>query len=70
MLGIARVTLIVPFEITHNELKSHRLYCANSSGKMLYRADWPARDGQLEDHFSHSNSSEQYFNNLHGRQTP
>ena len=67
---IIRVTLTVPFEITHNELKSHRVDCANSSGKMLYQANKPSRDGQLEDHFGHSNPYEQYFNNLRGRQTP
>ena len=58
MLGI--VTLTVPFQCIHNELKPHRVDCANSSGKMLYQANRPSRDGQLEHPFGHSNS----YNNI------
>ena len=37
---------------------------------MLYQANRPSRDGQLEQPFGHSNSYKQYFHNLRGRQTP
>ena len=36
---------------------------------MLHQANRPSRDGQLEHPFGHSNSYEQYFHNLRGRQT-
>ena len=45
---VARVTLTVTFKCIYNELKPHWVDCVNSSGKMLYQANMPSRDGQLE----------------------
>jgi len=35
---------------------------------MLYKQNSHSKEGQWEHHFSHSNTYEQYYHNLHGRQ--
>jgi len=54
------------FQCTYKQLKT---YPVNSVGKMLYEANSHLIEGQRECHFSHSNSYEQYYHNLHCRQT-
>ena len=60
---------MVPFERTHNQLKTYPVDFSNSAGKLLNDANSHSRDGQCEHSFCHSNSYEQYFHNLPGRQT-
>ena len=69
MSRLATAYWVVPFERTHNQLKTYPVDVSNSAGKLLNDANSHSRDGQWEHSFRHSNSYEQYFHNLPGRQT-
>ena len=69
MSRLATAYWVVPFERTHNQLKTYPVDFSNSAGKLLNDANSHSRDGQWEHSFRHSNSYEQYFHNLPGRQT-